>query len=56
MKRLIISHIADPDGVTPIILSKLVFEEIDYILSENKDVNDNVKNNLDKYDFIYVVD
>ena len=56
MKRLIISHIADPDGVTPIILSKLVFEEFDYILSENKDVNDNVKNNLDKYDFIYVVD
>ena len=56
MKRLIISHIADPDGVTPIILSKLVFEEIDYILSENNDVNDNVKNNLDKYDFIYVVD
>ena len=56
MKRLVISHIADPDGVTPIILSKLVFEEFDYILSENKDVNDNVKNNLDKYDFIYVVD
>lgn len=56
MKRLIISHIADPDGVTPIILSKLVFEEIDYILSENKDVNSNVRNNLDKYDFIYVVD
>lgn len=56
MKRLIISHIADPDGVTPIILSKLVFEEFDYILSENKDVNDNVKTNLDKYDFIYVVD
>ena len=56
MKRLIISHIADPDGVTPIILSKLVFEEFDYILSENKDVNSNVKNNLDKYDFIYVVD
>ena len=56
MKRLIISHIADPDGVTPIILSKLVFEEFDYILSDNKDVNDNVKNNLDKYDFIYVVD
>ena len=56
MKRLIISHIADPDGVTPIILSKLVFEEFDYILSENKDVNSNVRNNLDKYDFIYVVD
>ena len=56
MKRLVISHIADPDGDTPIILSKLVFEEFDYILSENKDVNDNVKNNLDKYDFIYVVD
>ena len=56
MKILIISHIADPDGVTPIILSKLVFKEFDYILSDNKDVNDNVKNNLGKYDFIYVVD
>ena len=56
MKRLVISHIADPDGVTPIILSKLVFEEFDYILSENKAVNSNVRNNLDKYDFIYVVD
>ena len=54
--KLIISHAADPDGVTPIILSKLSFKEFDYILSENKDVNDNVKNNLDKYDFIYVVD
>lgn len=56
MKRLIISHVADPDGVTPIILSKLVFKEFDYILSENKDVDNNVKNSLDKYDFIYVVD
>ena len=54
--KLIISHAADPDGVTPIILSKLSFKEFYYILSENKDVNDNVKNDLDKYDFIYVVD
>mgnify|MGYP000000644065 FL=1 len=56
MKILVISHIADPDGVTPIILSKLVFKEFDYILSENKDVNNNVKNNLANYDFIYVID
>lgn len=56
MKVLVISHVADPDGITPIILSKLVFEEFDYILSESKDVDNNVKNNLDKYDFIYVID
>lgn len=56
MKRLVISHIADPDGVTPVILSKLVFKEFDYVLSENKDVDNNVKNNLTNYDFIYVID
>ena len=49
MKSLIISHKADPDGVTVIILAKLVFQDFDYILADIEEVDTYVINNLDKY-------
>ena len=56
MKKLIISHKADPDGVTVIVLAKLVFKEFDYILADVLETDNYVRDNLDKYDFIYVTD
>lgn len=51
---LIISHKADPDGVTPIILSKLVFKNFKYILSDVDEVDKFVMDNIDEE--IIVVD
>ena len=45
---LIISHKADPDGITPIILSKLVFDKFEYILSDIDEVDKYVMDNIDK--------
>lgn len=60
MKSFIFSHIADCDGITPIILSKLVFEEIDYKLLDNPVDNDFLEfvnnHNFDSYDYIYMTD
>ena len=55
-KLLIISHVADNDGITPIILAKLAFPKFDKLLLEISEVNQNVRDNLDKYDEIHVVD
>ncbi len=51
---LIISHKGDPDGVTPIILSKLVFKDFKYILSDIDEVDKYVMDNIDEE--IIVVD
>ena len=51
---LIISHKADPDGVTPIILSKLVFKDFKYILADIDEVDKSVMDNIDEE--IIVVD
>lgn len=56
MNRLLISHIGDEDGITPVILAKLVFGEIDTLLLQPKDVDEAILNNIDKYDEIHVVD
>lgn len=61
MKVFIISHISDPDGVTPVILSKLIFDDVDSLLVEAANVNDKVlqlinNHELDKYDLIYITD
>lgn len=56
MKRLLISHIADEDGITPVILAKIVYGEIDTLLLNPKDVDEAFLNNVDKYDSIHVVD
>ena len=51
---LIISHKGDPDGVIPIILSKLVFKDFKYILSDIDEVDKFVMDNIDEE--IIVVD
>ena len=50
MKVFLISHIADADGVMPVILTDLAFENYDYKLLDIKDVdtfmNESIDNNL----------
>ena len=61
MKVFLISHIADVDGITPIVLTDLVFDSYDYYLLEPSEVDDymeeSLKNNLfDNYDKVFVTD
>ncbi len=55
-KYLLISHVADEDGITPVILSKLVFKNINFVLTEPKDVDKSYLDNVDNYDFVYITD
>ncbi len=53
----LITHIADPDGAFPIILMKLVFPNTDVYSCEVKEVDDILKDVLQKeYEKIYIVD
>lgn len=59
--KLLMSHIADLDGVTPIILMNLLNEEFDYELFEigeiDKFILDKINGNyFDKYESIYIID
>lgn len=56
MKRLLISHVADEDGITPVILANLVFKDIDKLLLEPTEVDSNLLENIDKYDEIHITD
>lgn len=60
MNIFIFSHIADCDGITPIILSKLVFDNVDYKLLDNPvDIEFlNTINSVDfsSYDYIFMTD
>lgn len=60
MKTFIFSHIADPDGITPIILSKLIFKNFDYLLLDNPLDNEFLNyvntHNFDDYDQIFMID
>jgi len=61
MKVFLISHIADIDGLTPVILSKLVFKEFNYKLLEISEVDsfmeDALNNNFfDEYDKVFMID
>lgn len=56
MKRCLITHIADPDGAFPIILSKLIFDDIDFYSCEKIEVDGILKQVLEVYDTIYIVD
>lgn len=60
MKVFIFSHIADCDGITPVILSKLAFESVDYKLLDNpvdKDFLETINSiNIDEYDYIFMTD
>jgi len=60
MKIFLFSHIADCDGITPVILSKLAFNQVDYKLLNNpidKDFLEFVNNyDFSDYDYIYMTD
>lgn len=61
MKVFLISHIADADGIMPVILSKLVFKDLEYKLLENSEVEDFMNNAFndnffDKYDQVFMTD
>ena len=55
-KLLLISHVADEDGITPIILAKQVYKEVDTILINPGEVDEALKENIDKYDLIHITD
>lgn len=56
MNRALITHIADADGAFPIILSKIVFDNIDIISCDVNEVDENLKKIINNYDCIYIVD
>lgn len=59
MKIKIFSHIADTDGAFPVVLSNLIFDEVNYDLSDHRDIDNKVLKSLeeiDKYDMIYITD
>lgn len=55
-KLLLISHVSDPDGITPVILASLVFNNFETKLIEPKDVDETLLESLDNYDEIHIVD
>lgn len=60
MKDLLISHISDIDGVSPVILLKLAKVDFDYILKEPREMDEYVKEfleeDLNSYQNIYMTD
>ena len=57
MKYCLITHIADPDGAFPIILSKLVLENVECFSCEQGEVDSLLEQIIQKdYDTIYIVD
>ncbi len=59
--KLLLSHIADLDGVTPVILLNLLQEDFEYQLFDNNDLSAFIfgridTNYFDKYDLIYITD
>ena len=61
MKVFLISHIADVDGVTPVVLTDLTFDNYDYYLLEPDDVDSYMiecinNNKFDEYDLVLVTD
>ena len=61
MKIFLMSHIADLDGIAPVILSKLVFKDFDYKLLDIKEVDDFINESLDNdffndYDKVFMTD
>lgn len=61
MKVLLMSHIADADGVTPVVLTDLVFDDYDYKLFEINDLEKYILDNLhtgffDAYDKVFLTD
>jgi len=59
--KLLLSHIADLDGITPIILMNLIKEDFDYELFEVRELSSFIEERIasdyfDKYDSIYITD
>ncbi len=59
--KLLLSHIADPDGITPVILLNLTDELFDYELFEVDGLSDFINERIDsdyflKYDQVFIVD
>ena len=57
-KVMLLSHIGDPDGVTPVVYAKFVFKNLEYQLLDVSEVDENVKIALqnEKYDEVHLVD
>ena len=58
-KVKLFTHISDPDGAFPVVLSKLVFSELEYDLLEIAEVDGKVREILpiiESYDQIFIVD
>ena len=60
-KKLIISHIADVDGLSAVILAKLFYGDIDYYLVEFSELEDALnkiifEKQYDNYDEIFITD
>lgn len=55
-KLLLISHVADPDGITPVILASLIFSSFDTKLIEPREVDKILEENLNDYEEIHIVD
>ena len=59
--KLLISHIADLDGISPVILMNLLGIDFEYELFEIGEINEFISkkidsNYFDKYDYIYITD
>ena len=59
--KLLISHIADLDGISPIILMNLLGIDFEYELFEIGEINEFIREKIDsdyfdKYDYIYITD
>lgn len=57
-KVMLLSHIGDPDGVTPVVYAQFVFKNLEYKLLDVSEVDENVKIALqnEKYDEVHLVD
>ncbi|MBR2588267.1 MAG: hypothetical protein IKD77_03560 [Bacilli bacterium] len=55
-KLLLISHVADEDGLTPVILAGLVYGKIDTSLVNAGEADQALLENIDKYDLIHITD
>lgn len=59
-KKLIISHIADVDGVSAVVLAKLCFEDVDFVLTEiaglDTVIKDLIADGFEDYDEIFITD
>ncbi|MBQ1373660.1 hypothetical protein IIY66_02540, partial [Candidatus Saccharibacteria bacterium] len=61
VKVLIFTHRSDVDGMGGVVLAKLAFDEVDYVLCESLNLQDRMREYFDsgaiyKYDRVFVTD